>query len=324
MYNKINYTLVGIFVFLFTIGLFAFGFWLSKYDVKDNYKYYKIYFSENVSGLSKDSSVKLRGVNVGKVVKISLDPKNINRVEVVVKIKKDVPIKEDMKAHLEMIGVTGLLSVVIDGGSKSSKDLIAKNGELPIIKSRPSWIDTTKDSVTNLALSLNKLLQKSESLLSSQNLENISKTLENLKRLTKSAMSIEKNTTAMIAKANKTLDEYKKLAQISKAKIRLFSKDFHAMSKNFKLITKDFHSSSKSIKPLINNIKNTSKNINRVVLKVNKGLNRGDYNLRAIFEPLTVDTRILSNQINSLVRVIRQSPNDIIFKSRQRVRGPGE
>jgi len=317
MYNKINYTLVGIFVFLFTIGLFAFGFWLSKYDVEDKYRFYKIYFTQNVSGLSKDSSVKLRGVDVGKVVSISIDPKNIDRVEVIVKINKDVPIKEDMKAHLEMIGVTGLLSVVIDGGSNNSKDLVAQGDDLPVIKAKPSWIDKAKDSVTDIASNLSSILKRSEKLLDRENIENISKTLQNLEKITKNAIFLEKSTTVMIANVNKTLNEYKKLALVSKNKIEQISKDFH-------LVTRDTHKFSNSLKPVIKKIKVTTNNINRAVVKINKGLNRGDYNLRTIFEPLTIDSRILTNQIGALVRAIKQSPNDIVFKSRKRVRGPGE
>lgn len=310
MYNKINYTLVGIFVFLFGVGLFAFGFWLSKYDVKDNYKLYKIYFSENVSGLSKDSSVKLRGVDVGKVVSISIDPKNIERVEAIIKIKKDVPIKEDMRAHLEMIGVTGLLSVVIDGGSNNSKDLVAKNGNIPIIQTRPSWIDTTKDSVANVTHNLNKLLLKSQKLLSNENIKNLDKTLANLQELTKNANKLEEKTVESLKKVDKTVENYNKLALLAKEKISLMTNDLHKLSK--------------SLQPTIKSVRRVSNNLNSVVLNVKKGLKRGDYNLRAIFEPLTIDTRLLTNEIGSLVRQITQSPNDIIFKSRKGIKGPGE
>ena len=317
MYNKINYTLVGIFVFLFGVGLFAFGFWLAKYDVKDDYKLYKIYFSENVSGLSRDSSVKLRGVDVGKVVSIRIDPKNVERVEVLVKIKKDVPIKEDMRAHLEMIGVTGLLSVVIDGGSNASKELMAKNGEIPVIKTEPSWFDSAKDNVTNLAHNLNQLLKRSQKLLDDENIKNFSQTLKNLEEITENAKVLKDSTLKAIQKADGLMDSYKTLADVSKKEIK-------RMGNNFNVITKDFHTISKSLKPTIRSITKSSNSINRVVIKLNKGLNRGDYNLRAIFEPLTIDTRLLTNEISSLVRQISRSPSDIIFKSRKSIKGPGE
>ncbi len=70
--------------------------------------------TESVSGLSKDSIVKLRGVDIGRVSEIRIDPENIEKIDVFLKIKHGVPIKEDMIAHTQMLGVTGLLSIEID------------------------------------------------------------------------------------------------------------------------------------------------------------------------------------------------------------------
>ena len=42
MYSKINYTVVGLFVSLFTIALLAFGFWLAKYGFEEKYDRYTL------------------------------------------------------------------------------------------------------------------------------------------------------------------------------------------------------------------------------------------------------------------------------------------
>jgi len=67
MYSRVNYTIVGIFVLLFGIGTVLFSFWLAKYGFRQPYDTYRLYMYESVSGLSKDSIVKLRGVDVGRV-----------------------------------------------------------------------------------------------------------------------------------------------------------------------------------------------------------------------------------------------------------------
>jgi len=68
----------------------------------------------------------------------------------------------------------------------------------------------------------------------------------------------------------------------------------------------------------------TSKNFNRVTLKVENSLGRGDYNLKQIFEPMLIEIRILTNQLTTMSRQLEQNPNELLFKSRKLRRGPGE
>ncbi len=319
MYSKINYTLVGLFVTLFSIALLAFGFWLAKYSNTNEYKLYKIYFTENVSGLNVDSSVKLKGVEVGKVVSIRIDPNNIDRVEVLVKIKKDVPIKEDMVAYLEPIGITGLLSIVIDGGSNKSKPLVSKNGEIPVIKSRPSWLVNTKNSVANIAKNLNESLLRINMLLDKKNIQNISETIANIKDIslqTKELQkSLESNISSLVGNSNNAILTLKE--KIKELNVKSFNHLVWEANRDIRLLTK------KTI-PMLNSFKKSSDRFRIVVNKVYRGLNRGNYNLKAIFEPMTIDLRVLTNSINSLVREIQESPSDILFKSRKTRKGPGE
>ena len=76
MYSKVNYTVVGVFVLLFGIGVVWFAFWLGKYGMEDEYYTYKLEMSDSVSGLSEDADVMLRGVDIGRVTKIQINPKN--------------------------------------------------------------------------------------------------------------------------------------------------------------------------------------------------------------------------------------------------------
>ena len=68
----------------------------------------------------------------------------------------------------------------------------------------------------------------------------------------------------------------------------------------------------------------TSKDFNRVTLKVEKSIERGDYNLKKIFEPMLIDIDILLAQLNDMSRSIENNPSDLLFKSRKSLRGPGE
>ena len=89
-------------------------------------------------------------------------------------------------------------------------------------------------------------------------------------------------------------------------------------------MTASFEAISKESVPTVKKLKETTRNFNRVTLKVEKSLDRGDYNIKKIFEPLLVNIEILSDQITALAKELDESPSDIFFKSRKRRKGPGE
>ena len=303
MYSRVNYTIVGIFVLLFGAGLVAFTFWLAKYGIHSEYKLYKLYMKESVSGLSKDSTVRLRGVDVGRVSEIRIDPNNIERIEVILKIRSEVPIKTDMYAHTEMLGITGLLAIEISGGTNESKLLESRNGEVPVIPTRPSWLSKTTKGIGTLAENLTDLVGRAEKLMDDKNIERFSHILENTEKIT--------------AKAVGTMDEFNTTMQVYKEAVVKFNDDVHAASQNFSEITVN-------TVPALKSLQKATKDFNRLTLEAEKSLNRGDYNIKETFQPMLVDIGILTEQLTDLTRQLQQSPSNVLFKSRKQRRGPGE
>ena len=181
MESRVNYIIVGIFVLLFTAGMLVFIFWLGKYGGADEYVYYKAYMTESVSGLSREASVKYRGVEVGIVDKVEIDPDNSEQVALLLKVKKDTPIKEDMTVTMKFYGLTGLAFIEIAGGSKHSPLLVKKGDELPVIQTGPSVFARLDESLSTLAGKLTHTLDSMDELLSKKNLDNVSIALANVK-----------------------------------------------------------------------------------------------------------------------------------------------
>ncbi|MCD6173347.1 MAG: MCE family protein, partial [Sulfurimonas sp.] len=88
--------------------MFAFTYWLVKPTAEQEVRKYNIHFDESVHGLNMDAAVKYRGISVGKVTKLKINPKNTEQVEVLITILKTTPIKEDTVAQLTAQGITGL------------------------------------------------------------------------------------------------------------------------------------------------------------------------------------------------------------------------
>ncbi len=280
-----------------------FAFWLAKYGLQEEFDTYRLEMKDSVSGLSIDSNVKLHGVNIGKVSKIQINPENIETVEVLVKIKRGIPIKEDMIASTEMFGVTGLLSIAIEGGTNGAKTLVPTKKYIPLIKTKPSLLSKLTYNLGGVTEKIEDLLVQSQKLLSDRNIETMGNILDNMEKVTAKGEELEDKVMVTMTNINTKLTE---------------------AIRDFKQMQKDFADIKEVTVPTIDNLMETSKNFNRVTLKVEKSIDRGDYNFKKIFEPMLVDIDILLGQLNDMSRSLENNPSDLLFKSRKSVKGPGE
>ncbi len=98
------------------------------------------YFDESVQGLSVDSSVKYRGVNIGTVREIRVAPDN-RLVEVVMKISLKTDVRKNVTARLRSAGLTGVAYIELDRTTDEWAELAPRIDfptPHPVILSRPS------------------------------------------------------------------------------------------------------------------------------------------------------------------------------------------
>ena len=138
MEPKVNYAVVGAFVVLLGVTILGAILWLGKTDYRGIYDRYYVYTRESVAGLSVDSTVKYRGVDVGRVKEVILNPENTEEVRVTLDIVGGTPIKIDTKAVLVTQGLTGLVTLNLTGGSREAPPLTPVAGQAyPVITSVP-------------------------------------------------------------------------------------------------------------------------------------------------------------------------------------------
>ena len=103
---------------------------------------YVTYFDESVQGLSPDSTVKYRGVTVGRVEKIAIAPDN-RLIEVMMKVELDTDPSLTTVAQLRPVGITGMVFVELnlrDREEPRAEPLLSFEAPYPVIPSRPSGI----------------------------------------------------------------------------------------------------------------------------------------------------------------------------------------
>ncbi len=119
---------LGIFIVVFSVLMIIFLILVAGSKIMEKRDIYYIrYENTSVSGLQVGGPVKYRGIGIGRVDDIIIDAEDVTNIIVTVSIKAGTPIKEDMRASLIPIGITGLLQVEITGGSKEASFLKTKS-----------------------------------------------------------------------------------------------------------------------------------------------------------------------------------------------------
>ena len=105
METKANYLMIGGFVLGALAFAFIFIFWITNFA--GGGKRYLIVFEGSVSGLTSGSSVSFNGIKIGEVQTFALDPTDGRKVQVVVGVHDDTPVRENSRAKIQSLGLTG-------------------------------------------------------------------------------------------------------------------------------------------------------------------------------------------------------------------------
>lgn len=185
METRASYVAVGTFVIAAIIGLVVFASWLGKVSIDREFDSYLIYFTGSVTGLQDGSSVRYRGIPVGTVTDIRIDPENVEQVRVMVDVKPGTPIVSSNVATLAIQGITGASFVEIIGGMQGDPLLQPEPGErLAVIPSQPSSLAELLENFPRLLESATRLADSASTFLSDGNLDAVSGILENVNTLT--------------------------------------------------------------------------------------------------------------------------------------------
>jgi len=319
MNNKVNYTAIGFSVVVAFSLMLIFMYWLIKPTADAKTQKYLIYFNESVLGLNIDAPVKYRGISVGRVSKMKINPANTEQVEVLITILKTTPIKIDTKAKLTAQGITGLSYINLSMGKHSSKVLTIKNGEAyPIIQSTPSLFKEIENSFGGVSSSLTGTLQKTQQLLNETNQKQISLIL--------------KKTATILTKVDILLDE-EMIESVKKSgkNIELLTSNIDKMIPNID----NFIYSSKEWETNINNsftsIMESYVGITASMDEIKRAVASGEFNVKEITSDLVptmnntlLDMQDLMVKFGETLEQYDRSPSDILFKQEEINKGPGE
>ena len=207
METRANYIMVGSFVLLFALGLVAFVLWLAKFQFDVQFSRYDILYEGSVTGLRVGSPVRYRGVRVGEVSEVGLNPARPDMVAITIEVEAVTPVRADTEATLEMEGLTGGLYVLLSGTTVDAPALEAEPGyPRPVIASQPSTLMQVLEGAPELLQKVDLLLARAADLLSDENRAEIAAMVSNLRIFTDALSEHRDDIGGMIGDAGATLD----------------------------------------------------------------------------------------------------------------------
>jgi phospholipid/cholesterol/gamma-HCH transport system substrate-binding protein len=146
-----RYFFEGLFIIFFSVAAAFFAVWLGSPGRHDDVLY-RIHFREAVSGLSVGDPVKFRGVDVGTVKSLRIDPEDSRLVLVDLRLRKETPVKTDTRASLALKGITGVVYIELNGGDPAAQTLLAvtPQDQIPEIPSEKAGLKAMLDNLPKL------------------------------------------------------------------------------------------------------------------------------------------------------------------------------
>lgn len=142
MREKASPFLIGLFIVIGVSIVVVTIIYLGASRYFEKGRIYACYFDESVQGLSMDSKVKYRGVDIGSVRDIKIVSDN-KLVEVLMKIQLEGDIEKNTIAQLKMIGITGLMYIELD---QTNKDIENQRPKLSFKPRYPVIYTVSSDS----------------------------------------------------------------------------------------------------------------------------------------------------------------------------------
>jgi phospholipid/cholesterol/gamma-HCH transport system substrate-binding protein len=182
MENRSHALLAGVFALILGLSSVAALWWFG--GKREEVNSYLVTSKKNISGLSLQAQVRYRGVRVGKVEAIDLDPNDVSTTLIRISLRKTIPVTQGTTAKLGFQGVTGIAFVLLEDSGKAPALLPANTDDLARIPMQDSLIEELSDVGGETLRNARDLLASANELLSAENQQKFSQTLSNLEAMT--------------------------------------------------------------------------------------------------------------------------------------------
>lgn len=274
---------VGSFLILLFLGAVAGNQLFQKRDI-----YYIQYSDVSVSGLQEGGVVNYHGIKVGRIETIKVNPKDVSKVILTISVDAGTPIKEDVVATLIPVGITGLKSVELKGGTNQARLLKTKS----FIKVGSSTFDSITGKALSIAEKIDEIASNIAKITNEQNQASIAQILSETSLLlkdTRSNLSETLNSLSVIA-AN--------AAEVASAASTNLTKLADNTNQNITKISES-----------------TVKNIDKITNTTTRQIDSLGYNLNTSVRELNINSNLLLSDARKRVNTVGDDTDKMIIQT---------
>ncbi|OFZ84715.1 MAG: hypothetical protein A2W21_08220 [Betaproteobacteria bacterium RBG_16_66_20] len=212
--------------------------WLAKVPIARSP--YRVVSTVPVSGLNPEAQVRYRGMGVGRVNAIGLDPKDPRRILISIDVDNNIPVTRGTYAQLGMEGITGIAYVhLLDTYRDMEPAAKSADGtaELPL---KPSFFDALSDDAEGAMRDARELMANVNALLNPDNRKRIGTTLASLERIAANLEAVSARMPGVVARTESWLsEENRRLAAGSLERINETMKSMPELARETQQLVRD-------------------------------------------------------------------------------------
>uniref|UniRef100_Q47GR7 Mammalian cell entry related protein n=1 Tax=Dechloromonas aromatica (strain RCB) TaxID=159087 RepID=Q47GR7_DECAR len=299
MENKSHAFAAGLFALLLGLAALLATYWLS--GSRDASRDYIVVTKQNIGGLNPQAQVRYRGIRVGKVSDIRLDPDDYSNILVTISVNEDVPLTTGTVAKLNYQGVTGLAHILLLETGKDMAPLEPDGDKLPRITMIPSLLDELGETGAATLKQARQMMASANALLSEENRTHLTATLANLEAASGSMKPALENLNATLVQMRKLLDD-RNVKQLSQAagEVGPLLSDTRILIGKMQVAT------------------------DKLDVAIGDASAGGTSALMPRLNELAVDFSMTSRQLSRVLRILEDTPQGLVFGAPAQSPGPGE
>jgi phospholipid/cholesterol/gamma-HCH transport system substrate-binding protein len=301
MEREANYAAVGAFVLLIALlgGLFVY--WYSDTREHKVYRRFEIYFDGSISGLERGAAVRYLGVGVGRVMRLSIDPRDPGRVQVIVDIDSTTPISDRTLAELGLQGVTGLLYIDLQQIPADTQPPPTVPGiDYPVIRSARSRVDLLLARLPDVLASAGEVVDRAARVLNDRNITSISNAIGNLDKATADLPRTLREVSALVNQLHAATADLAAAAKGARQVLDASGPQVMAAAQRVREISEHIAHASEQIDQLIGDNRQELRAFTR------EGLPE--------LERLVRDGRAAAQEIRALSSSLRENPSQLFYQ----------
>lgn len=299
MENKSYAFAAGLFALLLGAAALLAIYWLS--GSKDSSHDYIVVTKQNIGGLNPQAQVRYRGIRVGKVSDIRLDPEDYSNILVTISVNEDVPLTKGTVAKLNYQGVTGLAHILLLETGKNGEALAPNDEQPPRITMIPSLLEELGETGMATLKQARQMMVNANAMLDDENRAHLKATLANLETASGNMKPVLENLNTTLLQVKKLLDD-RNIRNLSQA-----ASEVQPLLADTRL--------------LIGKMQVATDKLDVAIGDASAG---GTSALMPRLNELATDFSLTSRQLSRVLRVLEDSPQGLVFGAPAQAPGPGE